>query len=109
MTNEKFLDIVEDLHKYRINILSDSKKKRTASSDDRLIQFKRMAALRKCTVKSAAIDLCTKQFTDLIDMADETHQCFRDIEYLKDLAADVKNYLDILVAIAMEEEQEDGF
>jgi hypothetical protein len=105
MTNDKFLKIVKDLHEYRLKILNDPKKKRNFGSDDRLVQFKRMSSLRKCTVKSAAVDLCTKQFTDIIDMADESHPKYFDLEYMKELAADIKNYLDIMVAIAIEENE----
>ena len=105
MTEDDFLKAVEDQHNVRLSILTSSKKRRVAGTDDRLIQFKRMAALRKCTVKSAAVDLCTKQFTDIIDMADGTHSESNNIPYLKELVADVQNYLDIVVAIAVEENQ----
>lgn len=104
MKDKIFLMIVDEQFEHRKKILSDPKKKRTAGSSDRLLQFKRMAAMRKCTIKSAAIDLCTKQFTDLLDMADETHPKFDDLDYMKELVADVQNYLDIMIAIAVESE-----
>jgi len=72
---------------------------------DRLGQFKRMAKTRKCSNMSAAIDLCTKQFTDIIDMADGTHPKAGDIKLLRELISDVQNYLDITLAIAEEENE----
>lgn len=105
MKENVFLEIVEAQHTNRLSILTSNKKRRVAGTEDRLVQFKRMAALRKCPVKSVPMDLCTKQFTDLIDMADNTHPECKNIEYLEELIADVQNYLDILLALAIEENE----
>ena len=102
MKEQDFMEIVDRQHTFRKSLLSNPDKKRTAGTDDRLLQFRRMAAMRKCTVESAAIDLCTKQFTDLIDMADCSHPKHNDVKFLSDLIADVQNYLDILLAITTE-------
>jgi len=61
-----------------------------------------MAKMRKCTEPSAAVDLCTKQFTDILDMADGSHAKAGDIKYLRELIADVQNYLDITLILASE-------
>ena len=103
MTNEDFISIVEQQFLRRKKILSKPEKARVAGTADRLIQFKRMAKMRKCSPMSAAVDLSTKHFTDIIDMADGSHAKSGDINYLRDLISDVQNYLDITLAIAEEE------
>ena len=105
MTNEEFLNFVNHQYKLRLDILDNSKKKRTAGTDDRFIQFRRMAELRCCTMKSAAADLMTKQFTDFLDMADESHAEYNDLDYFIELGADIQNYIDITLAIAIEEKE----
>lgn len=103
MLEDKFLEFVENHHSYRVDLMKRGDKKRVASSPDRLYQFKRIAEMRKCSTPSAAVDLCTKQFTDILDMADGTHPMSGDIIYLTELIADVQNYLDLTLACAEEE------
>jgi len=38
-------------------------------------------------------------------MADNTHSDSKNIPYLKERGADVQNYLDIVIAIAVEEDE----
>ena len=64
LTQKKFMAIIEENFEERKAILDNPNKKRTAGSPDRMINFKRMAALRMVSEESAAVDLCTKQFTD---------------------------------------------
>lgn len=105
MDQDKFMGIVESHHNYRMNILCNPKKSRTAGNVDRLLHFKRMAKMRKCSVLSACVDLCTKQFTDILDMADGSHPDSWDVDYFEELISDVQNYLDIALAIKKEEVQ----
>jgi hypothetical protein len=104
MDNSTFINLVDQQHLYRKRLLDKPEKKRMGGTEDRLIQFKRMAKMRKCTTASAAVDLCTKQFTDILDMADGSHSKSGDIKYLRELIADVQNYLDITLIIASEEQ-----
>lgn len=102
MTKEDFMKVVAAQHKRRISLLNDSKKSRTAETEDRLLQFKRMSVMNKRPLTSVPLDLCIKQFSDIIDMADGSHSHTEDISYLRELVSDVQNYLDILLALAEE-------
>ncbi len=104
MTEKDFLNYIDKQHKLRLSILSDPKKKRMAGTDDRLLNFKRMAGAMYCTEESAAANLMVKQFIDFLDMADESHPKFDDLDYFKELGADIQNYVDITLAIASEGE-----
>lgn len=103
MKEESFKQLLNDIHVYRTNLLNNSKKKRTANSDDRLYQFKRLASLNKESAGSTAIKLGAKHFTDIIDMLDKSHKNADDMDYLKELIADVHNYLDFAFACALDE------
>jgi arabinogalactan endo-1,4-beta-galactosidase len=107
MDQDKFMQIISDHHTYRMNILCNPKKSRTSGNTDRLIQFKRMAKMRKCSTLSACVDLCTKQFTDILDMADGSHPHAWNVDYFEELISDVQNYLDIALAIMKEEKEND--
>lgn len=104
LTQKKFMAIIEENFEERKAILDNPNKKRTAGSPDRMINFKRMAALRMVSEESAAVDLCTKQFTDILDMCSGKHGNSGDTAYLKELVYDVQNYLDIVLAIRMDKE-----
>ncbi len=106
MTKDEFIKCIELQHKYRIAIMNDTKKKRTAGSDDRFSHFKRMAAVKKCSVEKASTDLMIKHFIDFVDMSDRSHSDWNNIDYLRELGADIQNYVDITLAIAIEREQE---
>ena len=100
MNEQTFLNYVEAQHAYRLRVLKDPKKKRSLGSTDRLLQFTRLAALRQCSEESAAIDLATKHFTDILDMAEGSHPERDNIDYWRELVADIQNYLDITLALA---------
>ena len=102
MNDGRFLELVARQHARRLRLLDKPEKKRTANTDERMLQFYRMSSMRKCTSMSAAIDLCTKQFTDLLDMADGTHPKCADLKYWRDLCCDIQNYVDITLALAEE-------
>lgn len=102
LNEETFMSIVDAHHERRKAIMRRPDKKRTAGTDDRLIQFRRLAAMRKCSLPSAAVDLCTKQITDILDMCDGTHPRTGDPEFLEELICDVQNYLDFTLTLAYE-------
>ena len=102
MTNEEFISLVEQQHQRRLRLMQRPEKSRTAGNTDRLIQFRRMAKMNKCSEMSTAMNLCSKQFTDIIDMADNSHPKSGDIKYLRELISDVQNYLDITLVLAEE-------
>lgn len=104
MTQEEFMKCIELQHEYRTAIMDDTKKKRTAGSDDRFSHFKRMAAVKKCSMEEASTDLMIKHFIDFVDMSDRSHPDWKNIEYLRELGADIQNYVDITLAIAIERE-----
>ena len=105
MDEHTFADFVERQHKIRVSILNSSTKKRMAGSDDRLLQFKRMAVMRRCTPESAAIDLATKHFTDFLDMAAGTNPRWDDFNYFSELGADIQNYIDLTLALMYEKNE----
>jgi hypothetical protein len=102
MNNERFFEVVEKQHIRRKKMMQRPDKARVAGSTDRLIQFKRMAAINKETPAESAVHLCVKQFTDIIDMADGTHPLTGNLKYMRELVADVQNYLDLTLANAEE-------
>lgn len=104
MTQKEFMKCVELQYELRIKILNSSKKKRVADTDDRLKQFKRMATVKKCSVEEAATDLMVKHFIDFVDMSDHSHPDWNNTDYLRELGADIQNYVDITIAIAIERE-----
>jgi hypothetical protein len=104
MTQEELMKCVQLQHDLRIKILNSSKKKRVANTDDRFLSFKRMAAVKKCSVEEAATDLMVKHFIDFVDMSNHSHPDWNNTDYLRELGADIQNYVDITIAIAIEKE-----
>lgn len=104
MTQEELMKCVQLQHDFRIKILNSSKKKRVANTDDRFLSFKRMATVKKCSVEEASTDLMIKQFVDFVDMSNHSHPDWEDVNYLRELGADIQNYIDITIAIAIERE-----
>lgn len=102
MTPEEFLAFSEKSYKQRIKILGDPKKKRTAGTNDRFINFRRMGAAKMVPPEQVTTDLCMKQFLDIHDMLSGKHDKSGDFKYLKELIYDVQNYLDIALAICHE-------
>lgn len=106
MTNEEFITLCHEQFDRRMLIMSNSKKARTAGGDDRLIQFKRQAYLHQKSTGEVCLDLCTKQFTDLIDVVRGT--LVVGLDYTQELISDIQNYLDLLNALLVEDSQEDS-
>jgi hypothetical protein len=107
MHEQEFIRLSGEQYKLRMEIMCDQKKKRTAGQADRLIQFKRLAALHCISDAEVCMNLVSKQFTDLIDMASGNHPKYNDLDYLKELIADVQNYMDLLLAIEVERHEDE--
>ena len=103
METASFMKLVEDNYKKRVEILTQPKKSRTKDGMDRLHQFKRMAVVKCSSAPSAAVELCIKQFTDIVDMAAGRHPSSGNVEYMKELIFDVQNYLDLTLACVLDE------
>lgn len=102
MLESEFLNIVESNFSKRKELLCSPSKRRMGGTFDRLSQFKRMAYLRKVKWEQVPLDLCSKQFTDIIDMVDGSHEKAGDLDYLTELINDVQNYLDLTLALCIE-------
>ena len=109
ITEEEFFEKVEAQHKFRLSLMRRPEKSRSESgSKDRLRQFTRISAFRMCEDASVPLDLCVKQFSDILDMVTGRHPKAGDISYLRELIADVQNYLDISLVLAEVSDHEYG-
>ena len=108
MNATDFRKLCYEQYQHRMSIMDDGKKARVAGRGDRLIQFKRLAAIHMVSEAEVAMTLCSKQFTDLIDMASGNHPEYNNLNYLRELISDVQNYLDLLLAIETERIEEES-
>lgn len=102
MNTGLFEKVRNELYNHRESILNDPTKARTAGSDDRLSNLKRIARATDQTTDQVVMILASKHWVDLCDMANGTHHRAGDLDYFTELICDVANYLDLLYAVIKE-------
>lgn len=101
MTNENFESIVESQLNWTRSLLI-TKGKEYSLSEDRLIAFKRAAALQNETVKQALCGMLAKHIVSIYDMS-MSNDYFTPERWTEKITDSI-NYLLLLKAAVMEEE-----
>uniref|UniRef100_A0A6M3LRN4 Uncharacterized protein n=1 Tax=viral metagenome TaxID=1070528 RepID=A0A6M3LRN4_9ZZZZ len=102
MNDATFFDIIDRQYKSCLRTLESPAKKRTAGDDDRLIQFKKVAAHRRITPEQALGGMMSKHTSDLYDLIDGTHLKIDDVRVWKEIITDHINYLYLLRGLVEE-------
>jgi len=100
MTDDQFQKVCRNLFTHRMNIMNAKGKSRLAGTQDRLIMFKRLAALEQRPPQEVCISLCAKHFSDLINISQG--KATADLGCIVELISDIQNYLDLLNALWQE-------
>jgi hypothetical protein len=100
MVNKDFIDVVHSQLDYCKELLT-VKGREYSLDEDRLIAFKRAAALQGESPKQALCGMMAKHIISIYDMC-KSEQTFNDAKWTEKIT-DAMNYLLLLKAIVMEE------
>lgn len=84
MTNDKFTKIVEYVKETLITKTLIKKGKEYTRGKDRLSNFRRMAAIQRCTPEKALVGALSKHLASILDMVDDL-----DVKYVPVIQNDI--------------------